>query len=122
MICTQCSVESVLSDLASNLHPGLVDVLIFNPPYVPTPSEEVCGRGIEAAWAGGRLGREVIDKFLPKIPTLLSPSGVCYLLLVQDNKPTEIQAILRSSYQLQSDVIMRRQAKNEHLLVLRISR
>jgi len=88
-----------------NIRCGLVDVLIFNPPYVPTPSEEVRGRGIEAAWAGGRHGREVIDRFLPQIPKLLSPSGICYLLLVQDNKPMEIQTILLESFQLKSEVI-----------------
>lgn len=52
-----------------------VDVLICNPPYVPTPDDEVDygiigisnGGGIAAAWAGGENGRKVIDLFLPKI-------------------------------------------------------
>ncbi|CAM9602644.1 unnamed protein product [Ectocarpus fasciculatus] len=73
-----------------------VDVLIFNPPYVPTEDEEVDGScGISASWAGGINGRLIIDKFLPMIKMLLRPGlGVCYLLLVKENKPKEICCIL----------------------------
>ena len=93
-----------------------MDVLLFNPPYVPTPSEEVGSRyvctghcteclvderdisffcrGIEAAWAGGLHGREVIDRLLPKLNELLSPRGVFYMVVVAENKPNEIAAAL----------------------------
>lgn len=57
-------VQVVLSDLLRVFRPGLIDVLIFNPPYVPTASEELTeaerSRDISAAWAGGLRGREVI--------------------------------------------------------------
>lgn len=62
------NVEPVQTTLASSLLPRLyhaVDVLCFNPPYVVTPPEEVGGQGIEAAWAGGIDGRQVIDEMLP---------------------------------------------------------
>ena len=41
-----------------------IDISVFNPPYVPTPSEECNANDIRASWAGGVDGREVIDELL----------------------------------------------------------
>ncbi len=66
---------------------GQVDVLIFNPPYVPTPNSEVqdgyLNRNsdiIAAAWAGGDRGRVVIDQFLPTIQVMFYPNILVYLI------------------------------------------
>lgn len=69
------TVQLTQTDLVQELEGrlgGQIDVMIFNPPYVPTPSEEIEGNGIEVSWAGGIDGREVIDRFLPKIPVRTS--------------------------------------------------
>jgi release factor glutamine methyltransferase len=83
-------VDVLLCDLASALLPaaeGQVDVLVFNPPYVPTPDEEVTRGGIAAAWAGGARGRRVTDRLLPLLPRLLSPRGEAFLVAVHENDP-----------------------------------
>ena len=40
---------------------------------------------IEASWAGGARGREVMDRIFPVVSTLLSDKGVFYLVIVKEN-------------------------------------
>ncbi|CAI5535303.1 unnamed protein product [Closterium sp. Naga37s-1] len=85
--------DVVLSDLGTALIPrmaGQVNILIFNPPYVPTSPQEVHRPGITQAWAGGDRGREVIDRAMEVSAELLSPTGVFYLLVVAENDPEEV--------------------------------
>ena len=111
----------------------LLDVIVFNPPYVPTPVDEVGGDGIEASWAGGIDGRQVIDEFLlssfsnnnnnnnSKLCSILSAEGVVYMILVEENKPQEVIQLCES-LGLQGTVILSRRARNELLHVLKIKR
>ena len=117
--------EAVRCDLAAPLVDrlsGLVDVLIFNPPYVPTPDDEVGSAGIEASWAGGKDGRMVIDRALPQIARLLSwPHGRAYMITVDDNFPEQISAFMMKEYGVLVQPLVRRKANNEFLTVQKMT-
>jgi release factor glutamine methyltransferase len=116
--------NAIQCDLASTLLPqyhGCMDVILFNPPYVPTPDEEVQGHGIEASWAGGLHGRRVIDRAMPQIAQLLSrPHGVCYMITVDDNKPEELAQQFHT-LGLCMRPLVRRRACNEYLTVQKLT-
>lgn len=64
--------DSSVELIETNLMEGLVhtfDVIIFNPPYVATESDELkhaqITKGIEASYAGGEHGVEVLRNFMP---------------------------------------------------------
>ena len=116
--------ETIECDLASSLLPdqeGSIDALIFNPPYVPTPDDEVQGNGIEASWAGGTNGRIVVDRAIPQIAQLLSkPYGRAYIITVDDNEPEEM-AERFWNLGLSMSPLVRRRARNEYLSVQKVT-
>lgn len=67
---------------------------MFNPPYVPTPDDELARGGLAAAWAGGARGRRVIDRLLPAVPALLSDRGEMFMVAVHENEPAGGRALL----------------------------
>mmetsp|Transcript_29342 Transcript_29342/g.62578 ORF Transcript_29342/g.62578 Transcript_29342/m.62578 type:complete len:82 (+) Transcript_29342:42-287(+) len=77
--------------------------------------------GIEASWAGGVDGREVIDEFVPQAAQALSATGSLYLLLEDLNKPAEVIDKL-TDLGLQSEVVLTRKARNEKLHIIRFFR
>mmetsp|Transcript_10843 Transcript_10843/g.14127 ORF Transcript_10843/g.14127 Transcript_10843/m.14127 type:complete len:275 (+) Transcript_10843:63-887(+) len=110
--------QTSFADAIAERVKNLVDILVFNPPYVPTSSDEVGSRGITAAWAGGEDGREVIDQFLPKVKNLLSPKGLFYMIVVEENKPQEVARIMDEEG-FNAEIILSRRAKNELLSVMK---
>uniref|UniRef100_A0A2C9L4Z7 Methyltransferase HEMK2 n=2 Tax=Biomphalaria glabrata TaxID=6526 RepID=A0A2C9L4Z7_BIOGL len=117
-------VEPVLCDLTGAFEDrlkGKVDVLIFNPPYVVTSSGEVANGGIAASWAGGIKGREVIDRFLPKVSLLLSSTGVFYMVIIKENDQDDIEQVMLSQG-LKMTVAGSRRAGCELLFILKFTR
>ncbi|NXE49780.1 HEMK2 methyltransferase, partial [Casuarius casuarius] len=113
--------QPIITDLVKGLSPrlnGKVDLLLFNPPYVVTPSEEVESHGIEASWAGGKNGREVMDRVFPLVADLLSTAGLFYLVTIKENNPGEILETMKK-HGLEGTRVLSRQAGREMLTILR---
>ncbi|OZC99376.1 methylase [Rhodococcus sp. 06-235-1A] len=72
------------------------DVILCNPPYVP--SEEVpTGEGPHRAWDGGRDGRIVLDPLCDAAHELLVPGGTLMVVHSEYSDPDRTQAMLRSN-------------------------
>ncbi|KAJ9642245.1 uncharacterized protein PV06_03193 [Exophiala oligosperma] len=99
--------SSVSGDLTTALRPSEVDILVFNPPYVPTDSVptfpgtssadgkisfEESSHLLSLSYAGGADGMEVTNRMLAQIPEVLSSRGVAYILFCRGNKPEQVKA------------------------------
>ncbi|KAF9786059.1 S-adenosyl-L-methionine-dependent methyltransferase [Thelephora terrestris] len=115
---------SLTRPLSSRLR-NSVDLLIFNPPYVPTEStesQEGQKHGqISGSWAGGFDGMEVTNTLLDESKTLLSANGRFYLVAIKQNNIPDISQKL-SECGMTTETVLQRRAGREHLFVLRISR
>ncbi|GIL50868.1 hypothetical protein Vafri_6848 [Volvox africanus] len=111
---------SLLGPLVDKLR-GSVDIMVFNPPYVPTPDEEVERGGIASAWAGGYRGRRIIDRVLQLLPELLSPRGELFMVTVAENEP---QGIIEEmlGFGFLGRIAAARQADEEALQILHLWR
>jgi len=73
-------VDVVRTDLFLGIR-GEFDLILFNPPYLPTSQDERTGQWIDYALDGGEDGRETIARFLEELPDHLRPSGRALLLV-----------------------------------------
>ncbi|MFF4220384.1 HemK2/MTQ2 family protein methyltransferase [Streptomyces nondiastaticus] len=75
-----CRIRTVRGDLLCPVAGERFDLVVANPPYVPTPPAPRPSRGIARTSDGGEDGRTVLDRLCAEVPAALRPSGV--LLLV----------------------------------------
>ncbi|QWA26077.1 methyltransferase [Streptomyces sp. JCM17656] len=67
-------------DLADAVPGRSYDLVVSNPPYVPSPAARLPLRGRSRAWEAGRDGRALVDRICTAAPSVLRPGGV--LLIV----------------------------------------
>ncbi|KAK9773458.1 hypothetical protein SCAR479_09790 [Seiridium cardinale] len=100
--------DTIQGNLVASLRNGSVDVLVFNPPYVPTdelpqqptaaddvadskPSFDHDSYLLALSYAGGRDGMETTDRLIDSLGEILSIRGCAYILLCAQNRPEEVK-------------------------------
>ena len=136
-------IDAVNADLGLALRPGSVDMLIFNPPYVPSehvPSQPSDGAEVSTSshdrfgqnasllaltTDGGTDGMEVTNRLLAQLPNVLSNNGVAYVLLCAQNKPEIVKQGIRNwvgGWNVETVRTSGKQGGWERLQIIRISR
>jgi release factor glutamine methyltransferase len=83
-------IEAVRADLFAGIR-GRFDLVIFNPPYLPTSAEERSSGWLNTALDGGETGKDVIYAFLQQLGSHLSARGRALLLISSLNGCKEIE-------------------------------
>ncbi|XP_071448714.1 methyltransferase N6AMT1 [Hetaerina americana] len=114
--------QVIRSDLLSCLGSGFVDILICNPPYVPTSDEELnSADALTCSWAGGKNGRKVMDRLFNDVSRLMSPGGKFYILVLKENQPCEIIEFFHGKG-FECVNILSRKAGRENLSVIKFTK
>lgn len=73
-------VSVIRADLFAGIR-GPFDLVIFNPPYLPTREEERIDDWLEYALDGGETGRVVIERFAAEVHRVLAPAGRILIII-----------------------------------------
>jgi release factor glutamine methyltransferase len=110
--------DVVRSDLCSGLR-GTFDLIIFNPPYLPTQPEERIADWLEYALDGGATGRAVVGRFADAVCGVLAPEGRILLLISSLTGLAEVVELF-ASRGFTAEVARQQTVEDEELYVLRI--
>jgi release factor glutamine methyltransferase len=110
-------VEVVRTDLVAGIC-GTFDLVLFNPPYLPTLEWDRLDDWLEYALDGGETGREVIARFLSCVAPVLSPRGRILLLISSLTGLSEVQQIF-ARHGFLVFIVASERVEDETLYVLR---
>ncbi|HOI14511.1 MAG TPA: class I SAM-dependent methyltransferase [Methanoculleus sp.] len=113
-------VETIRTDLFAGLCSPF-DLILFNPPYLPTAPEERMDDWLEYALDGGPTGRTTIERFVADAGRVLSPFGRVLLLVSSLTGPGEVRELFARAGFV-SFVIDTKAIEGETLYVLRAMR
>ncbi len=106
------AINAFESDLFSAIR-GRFDLIIFNPPYLPTDEGEN-----DKTCAGGKSGREVIEKFATEVKNYLKPHGLVLLVISSLTGEKEVLELFKKQ-NMSASVVAREKIPWEELTVIR---
>ncbi|MCQ1535328.1 methyltransferase [Methanosarcina sp. KYL-1] len=115
-------VEVIRTDLFRGIKSGatgsLFDLILFNPPYLPTSGEEKLPGWLNYAFDGGESGRETLDRFLDQVRAYLRQEGEILVLI---SSITGFEAVRKKMEGLgfEVDIVGRTKVSFEELMVVR---
>jgi release factor glutamine methyltransferase len=116
----RAGINAVQADLFCGLRSNF-DLVIFNPPYLPTAEDEVLKGRLNFAFDGGETGRDTINRFLEMLTDHLDPEkGRALLLISSLSGPSEVTEKARE-VGLLVEVVAREKHFFEELFVLRLT-
>lgn len=113
----EAGVPSVRADLLAPFRTVGFDLVVCNPPYLPTPPEQEWDDPMERALSGGPDGRALIDRLLPDLPRVLAPDGRAFLLVSSLTDPDAVRETAADAG-LESRVVAEESHPFERLVVL----
>lgn len=116
------AVEVIRTDLFEGLRlrspEARFDLILFNPPYLPTSKEEIVPGWLNYAFDGGISGRDTLDRFLDEVKNYLKPRGEILVLISSITGLDEVKEKMEK-LGFEADVIARKKVSFEELLVVR---
>lgn len=113
-------IDVVRTDLFRGIR-GPFDIVVFNPPYLPTQPEERIDDWLEYALDGGMSGRVTIARFVEEVEQILAPGGRALVLISSLTGLSEVLELC-SGYCYTADIVMQETVEDEVLYVLKIIR
>jgi release factor glutamine methyltransferase len=115
-------VEVIRTDLFRGINPVnpeiLFDLILFNPPYLPTSREERVPGWLNYAFDGGISGRETLDRFLDEVRNYLRPGGKILVLISSITGLGDVKDKMEK-LGFAVDVVERKKVSFEELLVIK---
>jgi release factor glutamine methyltransferase len=116
----KAGIDVIRTDLFAGIR-GPFDLILFNPPYLPTQPEERMDDWLEYALDGGESGRTVIERFARNVGDVLAPGGRILLLVSSLTGLSDVQDLF-AGQGYSAIIALQQNIEGEELSVLKIFR